>query len=168
MEMLTYIEEKHPSDAREYFNQHPTEEGFMDMLGFDKDYLISRGVTTLFPDRNPTPAEVQNLIRMIHKEEDTSLRAKLILILALNGNIQEAQEELSNYLLTIGYGNSDRDIANFFRSYNDLLRHADLLINEGFYPEPIIEALRSILNEPGNDWGMRTHAAIKLILAGEL
>jgi hypothetical protein len=58
--------------------------------------------------------------------------------------------------------------AIFFRNNNGLLRHADLFIKEGFYTGPIVEALRSILNEPGNDGGMRTYAAIKLILAGEL
>jgi len=170
MEALAYMEEALSPDAREALGDLNPEEadaeeiftGWLDSFRGE----FATAITTLYPDREPSEADLWKLLHIIDKEENEFNKIDLIMLLAVNGWAVTAQQQIFSYLYAHGYRTDDMTV--FFINYRSLLKYADLLIRDRAFTKSVIAALREILNQSGNSEQDRIFAAYQLIRAGKL
>jgi hypothetical protein len=188
--------------ALQHFDEFPVSYKMWDGSDYAFRTEVKREVVgeirILYPVEAPTPTDLQKLKSMIEKEEDKITKAKLISVLAVIGEKDTAirlverdifplllEPELSNrreaeqLILSLGEISSPKIkeiLLSVYRKHPDLvLEIGDVFVRKNFYSEEIIEKLKKLLNDagdetpenPGEPAWRRTYAALLLILMNE-
>jgi hypothetical protein len=154
-----------------------------------KDYVI-KNIITLFPDRPPSPEEIDKLKSWIGREANPEIRADLIAILANSGKADEAIKDAENAILPLLLGDlKDKAMAEelvlslgkidhpkikdmllrVFDKHPELAPEiGDVFIRRGFQSDKLIKELKNRLDNTKGDSWQRTYAALLLILMGEM